>query len=450
MNSLCQKRLQSIVVIGLLSSVAFSQDSVKGDPVAGKAAYTLHCARCHGAEGLGDGPDALKVPVLPRNLKEGIIKFKSTEQGTPPSDEDFLWILNHGMSHAGMPSFANLNNKMKMDLIAYIRSLSNEYTAVEPVPLPVPFKHVKIDLNKGRQIYDQLQCGLCHGDNGRANGSSAFSLVDTWKNPIMAASLPLGWTYRAGSSPTQIYYRLMAGINGAPMPSYDGAVSKEDAWQLANYVSSMQLSPNWALDVSVARQTPLPTKANEISWKKAVPTDIQMQSVYYTKGKRQKTSIYFLRVQMLTDGESMAYRLEWLDPTMDSEKNTDAVVMALKFSDFIAPGLDNLYTLYSPSAPPMPMIKWQADRPAIVKEVVSNLDGVTKPGLNAVQEIPAEAIFNDGLWTLVFHRKLDKSETKKLESIGFAAWDGATNQAKHSQSVSRWIYITEGEKKGSH
>ena len=49
----------------------------------GKATFEQHCARCHGPEGKGDGPDAKRVPVVPRDLTEGLFKFQSTAQGTP-------------------------------------------------------------------------------------------------------------------------------------------------------------------------------------------------------------------------------------------------------------------------------------------------------------------------------------------------------------------------------
>ena len=45
--------------------------------------------------------------------------------------------------------------------------------------------------------------------------------------------------YRGGRRPLDLYYRIYAGINGAPMPAAKGAVSPEDIWHIVNYVRSL-------------------------------------------------------------------------------------------------------------------------------------------------------------------------------------------------------------------
>src|SRR5258706_12814592 len=84
----------------------------------GKAIFGAQCSRCHGADAKGNGMDAKRLPVVPRNLTEGVFKFQSTAQGTPPSDDDLMWTLNHGMTGAGMPSFGNLSLESKQNIIA--------------------------------------------------------------------------------------------------------------------------------------------------------------------------------------------------------------------------------------------------------------------------------------------------------------------------------------------
>lgn len=46
----------------------------------GKLPYDLHCARCHGAKGLGDGPQAGQLKVAPPNFQSGIFQSKSDDQ----------------------------------------------------------------------------------------------------------------------------------------------------------------------------------------------------------------------------------------------------------------------------------------------------------------------------------------------------------------------------------
>ena len=45
--------------------------------------------------------------------------------------------------------------------------------------------------------------------------------------------------YRGGRRPLDLYYRIHAGINGAPMPAAKGTVSPEDIWHIVNYIRSL-------------------------------------------------------------------------------------------------------------------------------------------------------------------------------------------------------------------
>ena len=55
--------------------------SAAGAAARGKALYASHCARCHGAEGKGDGPDATYASDLTDDLRielntEGVLFYK--------------------------------------------------------------------------------------------------------------------------------------------------------------------------------------------------------------------------------------------------------------------------------------------------------------------------------------------------------------------------------------
>jgi hypothetical protein len=45
--------------------------------------------------------------------------------------------------------------------------------------------------------------------------------------------------YRGGRRPLDLYYRIHAGIYGAPMPAAAGTVPPEDIWHIVNYVLSL-------------------------------------------------------------------------------------------------------------------------------------------------------------------------------------------------------------------
>jgi len=45
--------------------------------------------------------------------------------------------------------------------------------------------------------------------------------------------------YRGGRRPVDLFYRIHAGINGAPMPAAKGTVDPADIWHIVNYVRSL-------------------------------------------------------------------------------------------------------------------------------------------------------------------------------------------------------------------
>ena len=45
--------------------------------------------------------------------------------------------------------------------------------------------------------------------------------------------------YRGGRRPLDLYYRIHAGINGAPMPAAKGTIPPEDIWHIVNYIRSL-------------------------------------------------------------------------------------------------------------------------------------------------------------------------------------------------------------------
>jgi mono/diheme cytochrome c family protein len=141
--------------------------------------------------------------------------------------------------------------------------------------IPVPEMPADIDLvasiAKGKELFygDKANCVKCHGVTGLGDGQA--NDYDDWnkaivqwgqevageKDAVMAAkasqvlagdalrprtipprNLRLG-VYRGGRRPLDLYYRIHAGINGAPMPAAKGTVSPEDIWHIVNYVRSL-------------------------------------------------------------------------------------------------------------------------------------------------------------------------------------------------------------------
>ena len=87
--------------------------------VQGMALYPQHCARCHGAEGRGDGPDAVRLPVPPADLTAAHL--------WDHSDGEMFWWLLHGMEapdgSQAMPGFAGvLSDEQRWALIDAVRA----------------------------------------------------------------------------------------------------------------------------------------------------------------------------------------------------------------------------------------------------------------------------------------------------------------------------------------
>ena len=94
-------------------------------------------------------------------------------------------------------------------------------------------------------VYDKLQCGKCHGTDGRGTGAVATTFEDDWRQPLRAADLTEPWTFHGGATSRDIYMRFRTGMSGTPMPSFKDAASDGEMWDLANYVVSLARKPVW-------------------------------------------------------------------------------------------------------------------------------------------------------------------------------------------------------------
>ena len=97
-------------------------------------------------------------------------------------------------------------------------------------------------------MYDKLQCGKCHGTDGRGTGAVATTFEDDWRQPLRARDLTEPWTFHGGATSRDIYLRFRTGMSGTPMPSFADAASDAEMWDLANYVVSLARKPVWSMN----------------------------------------------------------------------------------------------------------------------------------------------------------------------------------------------------------
>ncbi len=90
--------------------------AVAPDPARGAAIFAEKCAPCHGAQGLGDGPQGkqLPVPVAPLGLPEFAAKA---------SPARWFTVVTQGNLDRFMPPFASLSEQQRWDVVAYAFTL---------------------------------------------------------------------------------------------------------------------------------------------------------------------------------------------------------------------------------------------------------------------------------------------------------------------------------------
>jgi mono/diheme cytochrome c family protein len=231
--------------------------SFAGDPSNGQASglgksiYDARCAPCHGSTGKGDGPNAALLNPRPRNFTSGIFKFRTTESGSLPADDDLAATVKSGLHGTAMSDWGLfIKGDSLKAVVAYLKTFSLRFQNEKPHPVHIgsPIPPSNASVAAGKKVYAKLQCADCHGSDGTGTGLVAGDFKDDWGFDIDAADLTQPWTFRGGSTARDIYLRFRTGVDGTPMPSYVGTASDKEMWDLANYVVSLARKPAWKMN----------------------------------------------------------------------------------------------------------------------------------------------------------------------------------------------------------
>jgi len=465
----------------------------------GRAIYFRRCSFCHGLLGDGEGPAAKYLDPRPRDFTLGTFKFRTTQSGELPTDEDLFQTVSRGLPGTAMQSFDSdlIKNGLSEDdrwaVIGYIKTFAQEFDDPELDPvktgkviaLPAtraPFNEETIA--KGKKVFEKAKCWSCHGKLGRGDGNKEFR-KDDWGFPIRIRNVTHPWKIKAGTAVEDIYMRFTTGISGTPMPSFIKTLSEEDRWNLANYIKSLQhkLTSHQALK---AKPVPgeLPDSPDDSAWDAAEPMDMRLAGQVVAPPRWQNPSIEMVTVQALFNDKDISFRLTWDDPFKDiihdKSKEFKPVEIArvgafnsyVEANGMIPRALDTFrdsIALQFPVRPPQGTKKphfyrggssdqvhlwvWKADLSETGKRGTQegNARGWKQPikmQAEDGQQITGKAKWDQGRWAVVMKRPLktgDKNDVQFEKGVfipmSLNAWDGSNGEHGLIMSLSTWHYV---------
>ncbi|HRC55580.1 MAG: c-type cytochrome [Myxococcales bacterium] len=209
----------------------------------GAPLFQRYCATCHGRSGDGRGPSVRFTSTPPRDFTRGTYKFRMTPAGSPPSLDDLVRTISVGVRGTHMPAWKGKLTRTQIETLArYLTTLSDAFwsDAAPPTPLDIPAEppYDGASVARGKALYGKMQCATCHGDDGHGDGPAAKVLRDDWSNRISPANFARG-ELKGGCCGAVIYRAISTGLGGTPMPSFAGAMSPAERWDLAHYVLSL-------------------------------------------------------------------------------------------------------------------------------------------------------------------------------------------------------------------
>lgn len=198
-----------MVLAGPMGATALGQqittESAESELAAGKRAFEVNCARCHGIGGTGDTGPSLAQPSLPRARDDSLLRT----------------LIRDGIEGTEMPSSFWLSERDIRRIATYVRSLGL-----------VTESSVVGDRAKGRSVYDDLGCQSCHIVNGvgGVNGPELSSIGARRSQAYLRRALldPSAEFPRDGN------YQLFALVNAVPRtgPAVLGVRVNEDTYTI--------------------------------------------------------------------------------------------------------------------------------------------------------------------------------------------------------------------------
>lgn len=249
-----------------LGAVATAQENVD----EGTALYEKLCASCHGKTGDGRGRASRYLFPKARNLRHDQFRLVSTISRNP-SRGDINRVLEQGIPGSSMQSWKSLGDEKLLLLTERVLQIRTEGAVQRIMEELQEAGDVSNDeatrliddyvnrvtragepwegvgrvtrsnelIVRGGQIYVRLQCGSCHGKDGR--GSPGMDLVDLRGDATWATDLVRGRMH-GGSESNDIARRIFLGMPGSAMPS-SRTLGRDELASLVAYCLSLSAEP---------------------------------------------------------------------------------------------------------------------------------------------------------------------------------------------------------------
>ncbi len=245
------KKFVSVVMFCAVFLAFVIGESYGADLSLGKRVFESRCAFCHGSNGDGKGSADFvyrkakgKIWKLhPRDLTQGVFRFRSTPTGSLPTDDDLIRILTNGIPRSSMPQAKDLSAAEKKAVVDYIKTLSKRWKDEGPgTPIVVTAKPEWVgtpaSVEEGAKIWKEMKCWECHGEKGKGDGPKSDDIKDDQKRPILPFDFTLG-ALKRGSDDADIYLAYTTGLDGTGMPSYEDSLNDEKRWHLVSYTKKL-------------------------------------------------------------------------------------------------------------------------------------------------------------------------------------------------------------------
>jgi mono/diheme cytochrome c family protein len=236
----------ALILLLSCSLFSFAQESkignLTGHANSGKALYLRYCITCHGPRGDGAGENAPHLDPKPRDFTRATFKCRSTPSGTLPTDTDLYDTISRGLYNSAMPPWRLLTRQQRADLVAYIKTFSprfHEEPPATPIPIPPQPPASAESVQRGAELFQNMNCWSCHGKEGRGNGPSALTLTDSKGYSIQPFDLTNEMHFKCGESSEGLFRDLITGLDGTPMPSFAAALKPNQVWDLVHFIETL-------------------------------------------------------------------------------------------------------------------------------------------------------------------------------------------------------------------